>query len=91
MSSPVHGGTVRQLFGWVCVLSALLRASLDQGQFRADLDVPRVLDAATVAVYLRLLLSQTLKPAWVKQLADAILEGCYPGISGSASCRKNGT
>ncbi len=57
--------------------TALLRTGVERGEFRADLDVARVLDAAIGAVYLRLLLGQTLDPAWVTQLAGTILEGCY--------------
>jgi len=56
--------------------SALLRAGVEQGQFRKDLDVPRVLDAAIGAVYLRLLFGQSLEPAWVVSFADTVLEGC---------------
>ena len=58
--------------------SALLRAGVEHGQFRADLDVPRVLDAAIGAMYLRLLFGQSLEPAWVAGLADTVLEGCRP-------------
>lgn len=56
--------------------SALLQAGIERGQFRDDLDVARVLDAAIGAVYLRLLLGQAMEPAWVEQLADTLLHGC---------------
>ena len=57
--------------------AALLRAGIATGQFRADLDIARVLDAAIGAVYLRLLFGQTMAPTWAKQLADTLLDGCY--------------
>lgn len=57
--------------------TALLQAGIKRGQFRPDLDVARVLDAAIGAVYLRLLLGQTLERSWIMQLADTILRGCY--------------
>lgn len=57
--------------------SALLQAGIERKQFRDDLDVARVLDAAIGAVYLRLLLGQSMEPAWVQQLADTLLHGCY--------------
>jgi AcrR family transcriptional regulator len=56
--------------------SALLRRGVDQGQFRADLDIARVIDAVVGAVYLRLLLGQSLDPDWVRHLIDTLLEGC---------------
>lgn len=62
--------------------AALLRAGIKRGQFRADLDVARVLDAAIGAVYLRLLFGQTMEPTWVGQLADTLLEGCYDTPAG---------
>ena len=57
--------------------AALLRAGIERGQFRADLDVARALDAAIGAVYLRLLLGQTMERSWARQLADTLLDGCY--------------
>ncbi len=57
--------------------AALLQAGMERGQFRADLDVPRVLDGAIGAVYLRLLFGQTMDRIWARQLADTLLEGCY--------------
>jgi len=57
--------------------AALLRAGIKQKQFRADLDVARVLDAAIGAVYLRLLFGQSMEPAWARELADTLLAGCY--------------
>jgi len=57
--------------------AALLRAGIKQKQFRADLDVSRVLDAAIGAVYLRLLFGQSMEPAWARELADTLLAGCY--------------
>jgi AcrR family transcriptional regulator len=57
--------------------AALLRAGIRQQQFRADLKVARVLDAAVGAVYLRLLFGQSMEPAWARELADTLLAGCY--------------
>ncbi len=57
--------------------SALLRAGIKRKQFRDDLDVARVLDAAIGAVYLRLLFGQSMEPAWAQHLADTLLAGCY--------------
>ena len=65
--------------------TALLQAGIDRGQFRADLDMARVLDAAIGAVYLRLLLGQSLEQSWVSELADTILHGCYAS-SPTAGC-----
>ena len=64
--------------------AALLQAGIDRGQFRPDLDVPRVLDAAIGAVYLRLLLGQALGRSWVRKMADTILNGCYADKPGQA-------
>jgi AcrR family transcriptional regulator len=55
--------------------SKLIEAGLAQGRFRADLDVPRVIDAAVGAIYLRLLLGQTLDARWADSLADMLLGG----------------
>jgi len=46
-----------------------------QGRFRNDLMVPRFIDAAEGAVYLRLLLGQLLNEAWARSLADTLLMG----------------
>ena len=56
----------------------LLRGGVEQGQFRADLDIPRLLDAAVGAIYMRLLLGQSLEPAWARDLTDTLLKGCLP-------------
>ncbi len=62
--------------------AALLQAGIDSGQFRPDLNVSRVLDAAVGAVYLRLLLGQSFGRSWVKEMADTILCGCCVDKSG---------
>jgi AcrR family transcriptional regulator len=54
----------------------LLHAGMSQGQFRADMNAPRVLDAAVGAVYLRLLVGGSLDPAWARDLTDTLLKGC---------------
>ncbi len=64
--------------------AALLQAGINRGQFRPDLNVSRVLDAAIGAVYLRLLLGQTLGRSWVREMADTILHGCYADKPGQA-------
>jgi AcrR family transcriptional regulator len=56
--------------------SKVLSAGVDQGRFHADLDIPRVLDAAVGAVYLRLLFGQSLDPAWARDLTNTLLKGC---------------
>jgi AcrR family transcriptional regulator len=56
----------------------LLRGGLEQGQFRSDLDIARLLDAAVGAIYMRLLLGQSLDPAWARDLTDTLLKGCLP-------------
>jgi AcrR family transcriptional regulator len=56
--------------------SKLLRAGSRRGAFRSDLEIPLVIDAAVGAVYLRLLLGQSLDPAWARSLADMLLDGC---------------
>ena len=56
----------------------LLRGGVEQGQFRADLDIPRLLDAAVGAIYMRLLLGQSLDAAWARGLTDLLLKGCLP-------------
>ena len=62
--------------------AALLQAGIDRGQFRPDLNVSRVLDAAIGAVYLRLLLGQPFGRSWVGEIADTILHGCLRGQAG---------
>ena len=57
--------------------ATLLRAGIQGGQFRADLDVACVLDAAIGGVYLHLLLGQAMDPTWARHLADTLLEGCH--------------
>ncbi len=47
------------------------------GHFRADLDVPRLIDAAVGAVYLRLLFGQSLDACWAADLVHTLLEGCH--------------
>ena len=42
--------------------SALLRRGVDQREFRADLDLPRVIDAVVGTIYWRLLMAQSLEP-----------------------------
>ena len=64
--------------------AALLQAGINRGQFRPDLNVSRVLDAAIGAVYLRLLLGQTLGRSWVREMAETILHGCYTDKPGQA-------
>lgn len=56
--------------------AALLRAGIRKQQFRADLNIARVIDAAVGAIYLRLLLGQSMRPAWANALVDTLLEGC---------------
>ena len=58
--------------------SKLLRAGVEQGRFRADLDVERVIDAYVGAIYLRLLLGSSLDLAWAANLSDTLLRGCLP-------------
>jgi AcrR family transcriptional regulator len=55
----------------------VFRAGVEQGQFHADLDIPRVLDAAVGAVYLRLLLGLSLDPKWAHDLTNMLLNGCW--------------
>jgi AcrR family transcriptional regulator len=56
----------------------LLSEGVDQGLFRADLDIPRVIDACTGAIYLRLLLGHPLDADWARALTDTLLNGCLP-------------
>ena len=48
------------------------------GLFRADLDIPRVIDADTGTIYLRLLLGHPLDADWARALSDTLLNGCLP-------------
>ncbi len=57
--------------------TALLQAGIDKKEFREDLNIARILDAAVGAVYFRLLFGQSTGPAWAHQLVDTLLEGCY--------------
>ena len=57
----------------------LLERGIEYGAFRADLDVPVVLDAAVGAIYLRLLFGQPLDAAWSSTLSDTVLRGCLAG------------
>ena len=56
--------------------SRLLQSGVDQGRFRTDLDIARVIDAAVGAVYFRLLFGHPLNATWAKTLADTLLAGC---------------
>ncbi|XYD11928.1 TetR/AcrR family transcriptional regulator (plasmid) [Methylobacterium sp. NMS12] len=58
--------------------TALVRAGVDRGEFRIDLDVSSLLDAAIGAMYLRLLLGRRLDPAWVTSLVETLLRACRP-------------
>jgi AcrR family transcriptional regulator len=57
--------------------AALLRQGVELGQFRADLDLACVIDAAVGAVYLRLLFGQPLDPDWAHELSETLLRGCH--------------
>jgi AcrR family transcriptional regulator len=63
--------------------SKLLNRGIKGGQLRADLDVPVVLDVAVGAVYLRLLLGQSLDATWSHALSETVLRGC--GAAGRRS------
>ena len=56
--------------------SRLLTRGVERGDFRADLNVPLVLDAAVGAIYLRLLLGQSVDAGWSRALSDTVLRGC---------------
>ena len=56
--------------------TVLLQAGIDKRQFREDLNIERVLDAAVGAVYWRLLSGQAMGAGWARQLADTLLDGC---------------
>jgi AcrR family transcriptional regulator len=59
--------------------AALLTRGIESGEFRVDLDVPRILDAAVGAIYLRLMLGQPLDAGWSRALSATILRGCLAG------------
>jgi hypothetical protein len=69
--------------------SNLIRGGLEQGQFRSDLDISRLLDAAVGAIYLRLLFGQSLDPAWAHDLTDMLLKGCLPATRPSRNSRNS--
>ena len=54
----------------------VVRAGIDRGRFRRDLDIARVLDAAVGAVYLRLLFGLPLDQAWADAMSKTLLLGC---------------
>ena len=54
----------------------VLRAGVEAGRFRQDLEIPRVLDAMVGAVYLRLLFGLLLDEDWADSLYDTLLHGC---------------
>ena len=54
----------------------LIRAGIETGQFRADLNIGRLLDAFVGATYLRLLFGLERDAAWADALADTLLKGC---------------
>ena len=53
----------------------MIHGGIESGRFRHDLDIPRLLDAAVGAVYLRLLLGLPLDDAWADALASTLLRG----------------
>jgi AcrR family transcriptional regulator len=56
----------------------VITAGVDQGVFRRDLDVARVIDAYVGAIYFRLLVGSPLDAGWADALADTLLRGCSP-------------
>lgn len=68
--------------------SKLLRRGIAEGAFRADLDVATVLDATVGAVYIRLLLGQSLDETWAHALSDTVLRGCLSGPSSPGPDRR---
>ena len=54
---------------------ALLKRGVSAGEFRADLDVERTIDAAVGGVYLRLLLGRPLSREWAEALSETLLRG----------------
>ena len=56
--------------------TVVLRAGVEAGHFRRDLEVPRVLDAMVGAVYLRLLFGLSLDEEWANGLSATLLHGC---------------
>lgn len=55
----------------------VLRAGIDTGVFRMDLQIPKVLDAIVGAVYLRLLFGLPLSEEWADGLSYTLLHGCF--------------
>ena len=64
--------------------SRLLARGIERDHFRADLDVPRVLDATVGAIYLRLLFGQPLGAGWSHALSETVLRGCLAVPAGRA-------
>ncbi len=58
--------------------TTVIHGGIESGRFRHDLDIPRLLDAAVGAVYLRLLLGLPLDDAWADALASTLLRGSLP-------------
>ncbi len=56
----------------------VMRAGVDTGRFRAELDIPKVLDALVGAIYLRLMLGLSLDQEWADGLSATLLHGCLP-------------
>lgn len=56
--------------------AALIQAGIESGRFGRDLDIPRLLDAAIGAIYLRLLFGQVIDRAWAESLSCTLLHGC---------------
>lgn len=54
----------------------VLRAGVEAGHFRRDLEVAKVLDAFVGAVYLRLLFGLSLDEDWADGLSATLLHGC---------------
>ena len=54
----------------------VIRAGVEAGVFRRDLQIPKVLDAIVGAVYLRLLFGLPLSEEWADGLSYTILHGC---------------
>lgn len=56
--------------------AVLIGEGIRAGVFRPELDVPRLIDAAVGAVYLRLLQGLPIDDRWALALADTLLGGC---------------
>ena len=63
----------------------LLVRGVERGDFRADLDVQRLLDAMVGAIYLRLLLDHPLDTRWANALCETLLQGCLANARHSAA------